>query len=307
MLNFILILVCFFLGYFLKKRHIFPENTSLVLNRFVISISLPALTFSQMYGLKLSQDALYPISLAWITFFLGLIFFTWVQRRFKLPQKTLGALILTASLGNTSFVGFPLLEALFGAHSLKLGILVDQPGTFLVAGTLGVATACIFSKGFSESISPLFLAKKVFTFPPLIALFLSMLLSSVTLPKELFSILDRLGSTLIPLSLVSVGALLDFHPKKIHKHWKNLCIGLGFKLILIPLFFALFYAGVLHQRGESIQIILVESAMAPMITAGILAHEYGLDSELANLMIGIGIPLSLITVPIWYWIFSVTL
>jgi predicted permease len=44
--------------------------------------------------------------------------------------------------------------------------------------------------------------------------------------------------------------------------------------------------------------------MAPMITAGILAHEYGLDPELGNLMVGIGIPLSLATVPIWAWVLA---
>ena len=37
--------------------------------------------------------------------------------------------------------------------------------------------------------------------------------------------------------------------------------------------------------------------MAPMISSGILAVEFGFDEELAGLMVGVGIPLSFLTVP----------
>jgi predicted permease len=47
-----------------------------------------------------------------------------------------GCLILTAGLGNTSFLGFPIIEALYGQEGMKTAILVDQPGTFVVLSTL---------------------------------------------------------------------------------------------------------------------------------------------------------------------------
>ena len=47
------------------------------------------------------------------------------------------------------------------------------------------------------------------------------------------------------------------------------------------------------------QTIILESAMASMIMAGIVAAENGLNPELARLMVGLSIPLSLVTVPLW--------
>jgi predicted permease len=298
MANFILIFICFGLGIFFRRFKIFPANAPQVLNRFVIYISLPALTLSQIHKLNLEGHIWVPVSMAWILYGLGLGFFYLLSKKTEIPKKSLGTLMLTGSLGNTSFVGFPLLEALYGAGAISVGILVDQPGTFLVAGSLGVATAAYFSGG---HVSAKFILRKVFSFPPFLALIAAFILRLIPFSDAAFLVLDRLGATLVPLSLLSVGMQLHFHPEKIKAHFKFLCWGLGFKLILAPLIFAALYVGLLHQRGEMVLYTLVESAMAPMITAGILAVEYDLDIELANLMVGIGIPLSLLSVPLWAW------
>jgi len=42
--------------------------------------------------------------------------------------------------------------------------------------------------------------------------------------------------------------------------------------------------------------------MAPMVTAAIVASAYGLKPRFSSLMLSVGIPLSLITVLIWYWL-----
>jgi malate permease and related proteins len=42
--------------------------------------------------------------------------------------------------------------------------------------------------------------------------------------------------------------------------------------------------------------------MAPMITAGIIAVDHDLNPALVTLMIGIGIPLSFLTLPVWCWV-----
>jgi predicted permease len=42
--------------------------------------------------------------------------------------------------------------------------------------------------------------------------------------------------------------------------------------------------------------------MAPMIGAAIVATEHKLDPPLTTLMVGIGIPLSFLTVPAWWYV-----
>jgi predicted permease len=42
-----------------------------------------------------------------------------------------------------------------------------------------------------------------------------------------------------------------------------------------------------------------------MITGGIIAMTYGLDPRLAASLLGVGIPLSFLTLPAWYWLLTV--
>jgi len=50
--------------------------------------------------------------------------------------------------------------------------------------------------------------------------------------------------------------------------------------------------------GLVLTVGVLQAAMAPMISAAILADEYQLDPPLANTLLGAGIVLSLLTVPL---------
>jgi hypothetical protein len=45
--------------------------------------------------------------------------------------------------------------------------------------------------------------------------------------------------------------------------------------------------------------VIFEAAMGPMIGAAVVANHYKLDSAITSLMVGIGIPLSLVAAPLW--------
>jgi predicted permease len=47
--------------------------------------------------------------------------------------------------------------------------------------------------------------------------------------------------------------------------------------------------------------MVLQNAMAPMVSGAILASEHELDPELAALMVGFGIPLSFLTAMLWMW------
>ena len=79
-------------------------------------------------------------------------------------------------------------------------------------------------------------------------------------------------------------------------------LGLLYKLVLGPAVIALLYVGMLGGSGTVMQVTLFEAAMAPMITAGIIAVDHDLNPPLVTLMLGIGIPLSFLTLPGWWWL-----
>lgn len=119
-------------------------------------------------------------------------------------------------------------------------------------------------------------------------------------PPMLQSVFQRLGSTVTPIALVSVGMQLEFDRKS--KHYKFLTLGLLFKLFITPAFFYLLYVMLLGGKGLEVQVSIFEAAMAPMITGTIVASTYGLKPKLSSMMIGFGIPISFITLIFWYFI-----
>ncbi|WP_321540449.1 AEC family transporter [Flavobacterium piscinae] len=127
-------------------------------------------------------------------------------------QKLTGCLILTGGLGNTSFVGFPVIEALFGQEGLQTAIIVDQPGSFVVLATLGVTVASVFSKGEVDSKA---IIKKILFFPPFIAFVLACLLNflNIDFPNMLQTVFQKVGGTVSTIALVSVGLQLKIDKK----------------------------------------------------------------------------------------------
>jgi predicted permease len=299
MSSFILLFGCLGIGVLLQRVRDFPLNSPLVLNQFIIYIAMPALALYYIPDVKLDRNVLLPVGVAWIIFAASAAFFWSLGKMFGWSRKLVGCLIITAGLGNTSFIGFPVMEALYGQYGLKTAILIDQPGSFVVLSTFGIALAATFSKGQPDVKA---ITRKILFFPPFLAFFLALLLNvlHVGLSDDLKEVFQRLGSTVTPLALVSVG--MQLRVERNSKHWRFLALGLSFQLLLAPLLIYTLYVLALNVRGELVQICIMEAAMAPMITACIVAASYGLKPKLANMMVGFGIPLSFLTLTFWYWL-----
>jgi predicted permease len=300
--NIILLFLCLFLGILLQRVPQFPSNAHQSLNQFVIYVSLPALALYYIPKISISLALLFPIGIAWMGFGLAFVFFYSIGTYLKWSKKLIGCLILTGGLSNTSFVGFPIIEALYGPEGLKTAIIVDQPGSFVVVTTLGILVAASFSKG---ALKPSEILFKILKFPPFIAFSIAILATilSFEFPLTLQNAFLRIGNTVTPVALVAVGLQLKIDTKS--KHWSFLTLGLFFKLVLMPAFFFVFYKLILGAKGLDINVSILESAMASMITGAILASNYGLKPKLSSMMIGIGIPISLLTTTIWYYILKI--
>jgi predicted permease len=293
--NIVMLFICLIAGMILRATHRLPENAHVGLNGFIINLALPALILSQIHGARLTTELIWPVLMPWLLFALSFATFYAFSRSFGLTPNTTGALVLSAGLANTSFVGLPMIETFYGPQGLATGILIDQLGTYLVLSTLGIAVACIYSNSAASGRS---IVLRIATFPPLIALVLAFILLSVDYPAWFSTLLQRLGDTLAPLALVSVG--LQLRLDQLSGNRVTLGLGLAFKLVLGPLVLALFYVGVLHRAGETTQITLFESAMGPQIGGAIVAIQYGLNPALVTLMVGVGIALSFLTLPLWW-------
>jgi hypothetical protein len=297
MTNFILIFFYLILGVVLQRVKRFPTSSYKVLNKIVIYICLPALALYYIPKIQWNNQLLFPIGVAWIGFVVSFLLFRFLGNKYGWSKKLTGCLILTAGLGNTSFLGFPIIEALYGQEGMKTAILVDQPGTFVVLSTLGILVATMYSKGEPNGVQIL---KKILFFPPFITFVLACVMNVLNFDFHAWIqfILQKVGSGVTPLALVSVGLQLRFESRS--QHWRFLGLGLLYKLLLTPALIYVLYVLILNQDSKMIEVAIMESAMAPMITASILASTHGLKPRLSSMMIGFGIPLSFITLAFWY-------
>jgi predicted permease len=234
-------------------------------------------------------------AMPWLQFALAAAFFWLLGRRLNWPRATIGALILTGGMGNTSFFGLPMIEAYYGQEGLASGIIVDHLGSFLLLSTVGITVAGIYSSGRPSAAD---IIRRIVKFPPFIALIIALLLRPVDYAPWFVELLTRLGETLAPLALVAVGFQLRLG--HLATHGSKLAVGLLFKLLLAPLLIYLLYVNLLGAHGLPIQITLFEAAMPSMSIAAIIASEHNLDPPLATLMVSVGLLISFVTLRGWW-------
>lgn len=295
MYNLWLLGACLLLGVALRRTRRMPEGAPAVLNSYVINIALPALTLYYVHRMDIVPNVAYSVAAPWLMFAIGAVLFHFVGKALGWKRETVGGIILVGSLANTSFVGLPMIESFYGAEYMGLGIVIDQLGTYLVLSTLGILLAAVYSVG---RVSIASVSRRVLGFPPLLALILALGLQSITFPETLELVLERLGSTLAPVALVSVGYQLRLD--QVAGRAIPLAVGLTFQLVIGPLIVMGFLFGVMGFSGISAQVTIFELAMAPQIGAAIVAMDYKLDAPLVTLMVGLGIPLSFLTLPLWW-------
>lgn len=291
-----LVFVMLIAGFLFKRFKAFPQNSAQVLNQYIIYVSLPAVVLYRMPELKFSRDLLAVVAIPYLlliatTLLIGLL--TWV---FRWDKRIAGGLLLLASLGNTSFLGIPMVDAYFGADHIKYAILYDQFGSFFLLSLF--APVVIAFTGGGNRLKAGEILKRIVTFPPFIALVIALLLRGWAYPPVVTSVLSAVSGTLVPVVMFAVGLMMNLRIDR--HHVMPLTAGLLIKLLISP-FIAFLLCRVLGFEGEPVRIAIFESAMPPMITAGAVAISAGLVPELMASMVGIGLILSFLTLPSVYY------
>ena len=294
----VLLLGCLAAGILLQRTGKLSDSAPATLNAYVINVALPALALTHLHVTELTIDLLASAAGAWLMLGSAALFIGFVASRMKLGAAATGALILTGGLANTSFVGLPMIEAWIGRDGLPYGIVIDQLGSYLALSTFGLLVAARYS---GQPMQWSAMWQRILTFPPLIALVIALLLRPIPFHPALEDALGRVGATVAPIALFAVGCQL-----RVGELWSRriaLALGLGYKLVLGPLLIAAVCLAFLDSSDPEAAlartVVIFEAAMGPMIGAAVVANHYKLDSGLTSLMVGIGIPMSLLFAPLW--------
>ncbi|WP_426687611.1 AEC family transporter [Rhodanobacter ginsengiterrae] len=293
----LLLFVCLILGTLVARYAKPPAGIVQGINWWVLNVALSALVLELIPRISFDPQLWFLVAVMWLTFGGAWLLFGLLGPRLGWSRQRTGALILVCGLGNTSFMGYPLMQALHGKQGLTLAVVADQLGCFPVLAVGGIVVASLYS-GRKPELG--LVARRIFTFPPTIALLVGILAGLCGgWPPLLDGVFAPIGATLTPLALFSVGLQFKFHPGQ--RQLAAVSWGLGWKLLLAPLLCWLLGTAT-GVDGLVLTVGVLQAAMAPMVSATILADEYGLEPTLANTVLGAGIVLSLLTVPLGNWL-----
>ena len=282
----------------LLVRLIFPNAFTIVknLNQIIVFSSFPATVFLSMIVVDFSAFSGFSVLAVWVVQIICALLVLICAKLLHWPKAVLGAFLLVCVLGNTSFLGFPLVTAFLGKTALPYAVFYDQFGSFLA---LSIFLPIIIAL-FSGQTSPhwLVLISRVLRFPPFIALLLGLLCHGVRLPLWLNTTLEFIALTMAPLAALVIGLQFKLDFTDCNMLFTGLCIKMIVPPIIVWILAQMLMPNVIEYKAT-----LLQSAMPPMMTASILVMAAGLATRTVSALLSMGMLFSLLTLPLINYFF----
>jgi len=298
----IILAIVVLIGAIAAKFKVLTIDSKDMLSKVIFNISLPLMLFTNFFRLeatpRLIANSLTILAISgFVVFFLLLV--GWLTAKaFRLQGSEAAVFKVHAMFGNTIFLGFPLITALYGVEGLLYASMFQLVST-IIMWTAGVI---ILSHGngtsWKKSLGKVFNPNTIATVAGLVCFILS-----VKLPDILLKPLTELGSANTWLSMLYIGAMLVLSNAGGLLKKKNLYIVSFNRLILGPaLLIAIFWliatlTGVTPDKLVT-SVIVLEASMPCMVTVVIMAKEFGSDDRLAMGNVFVSTIISILTLPL---------
>lgn len=290
------------IGYMLNKIHIFDQVLNKKLTTLLLSVTTPALIINSV----LSNDNKAPFNEVAVAFIVVIVVFTVLPiisyvlvKAMRIPKKQQGLYMFMTVFSNVSFMGFPVLQAIFGDGSIFYAAIFNM-GFNLVVFSLGiimmnygnenqvkVSIKNVLTPGVIASIIALFIYFTNLQFPTVIANTFSMI-GDITTPLAMLLI----GSTLANMPLKEVFNDYRIYPYTIIKQF------------LIPIA-AFPILSLFIKDTYLLGITFIVISMPVANSAVLFATEYGGDLKLAAKVVFLTTLVSVVSIPALVYIFLI--
>ena len=287
----IVLFLIIIIGLYAKRRNIITDDMTGKLSNLLLQVIQPLLIISSFnfeYSAAMLKNAILVLAASAFIHLFSMLVGRFIYIRF--PKRTRDVLKYITVFSNCGFVGFPVLESVFGSEGVFYGALFVIPFNVLA---LSYGTMVFTDKNEKGTF------KKILTHPIIISVAAGMLLFllQIQLPKPISEAISMAGSMTSPLSMLIVGCLLANVPFNQLFRGKEIYVGSAVRLIILPL---LVY-GILSLfplPGKVLQVSVILTAMPAAANTAIYAEKFGGDAALASRLISISTILSILTIPL---------
>lgn len=282
-------------GYISRRVNIIDDRMTKGLSNMLLKLALPALIIDSLQQsfsralLKQSGQILIISLFVYAASCLLAFFFT---KLVKAPSSQIGVLRFAILFSNVGFMGYPVVQAVFGREALFYAAVYNLPFNLLVF-TLGILVINLGSDNGRK------IHWRMFVNPALISVLIGFILFvfSIRLPGAVATTVKDVGALTTPLSMIMIGALLsNSDPRQVFGNWRVYAVSLV-RLLIIPLgVWAVLRVFVSQPIMVGVPTII--AAMPVAANTAILAEEYDANPQLASQVVFISTLLSIVTIPL---------
>lgn len=294
-----------FLGFFLGKKKLFPENFEASLSKFLIDVSLPCLIIVSLNKPFDPSELSGLVTLMVMSFVMTCAFFILGQiGHIMVGKGSSGRLVrFGTTFCNYTYFGMPVMEALYGSHGLFLYNIFSVPIRIVI-----YFFASVNFSGSNERKSFREILRLMIT-PPTVAVVIGLVfyLCNISLPDFLFEVMDSVGSTSSPLGMILCGlSLAHIDLKNIFRFPKAFVIVLLRCIIAPALTLLVLYFTNIDPEYIKIAVVYAALPMAAMTTSYIIAYEkdeYAIRESAVALLVSTLV--SIATLPLFTWLLDI--
>jgi predicted permease len=280
-------------GYIALAAGVLDRHSTGRISALLINVTIPALIIVSMQvpfspdrlanteEMVLLTGALYVLSFA-------VAYLT--SRALSREAAEQGVFQFAVVFGNVGFMGFPVIEAIYGPEALFFVAIFNLVFNILVF-SVGIA---MMTEGQREGFDPKMLAN-----PGIAASIVGFLLflGSIEIPSPFIDSLAILGDVTTPLAMIVVGALLATFPaREMVGNWRTAAVS-AIRLLIVPVIFW-FLARPFVTDPLIFGVLITLAAMPVAANTVIFAEQYGSDSRLASQVVFVSTIGSLMTIPL---------
>ncbi|MCC1493039.1 AEC family transporter [Cognatishimia sp. F0-27] len=285
------------LGYGAGRTGFFTEDATAWLTKFVFYFALSAMLFRFSANLSLTEifDARLAMAYLWGTAFVyGVAMAVAFLRGLDTPTAAIEA--QCAAIGNTGFLGVPMLALLLGQEAIGPIILILAIDLIVFSSLLVILVTGSRGDGGARRVLPT-VGMGLLKNPMIVSITLGLFVSALSLPIPAVAneFLTILGNAATPCALFAIGASLASKSAErlAVAGWLSLC-----KLVLHPLFVGVAAFGFFAADPYKAAVAVSAAALPVAGNVFILAQHYGIAPARVSASILISTAISVVTVSV---------
>ena len=272
-----------------------------VLGKYLFYIGIPICVVNFVRSASLSYDLFLAPIVAWCTMGLAILVAVLVLRVTKRvrDQRDRAAYLLLSYLGNTSYLGIPVVLLLpqLGEAYFSWAVLYDVLGTFFASYGLGLLIASWDSSATLTRKQRFRAASgELLRNPSLFAFVLGLALKSVEFNSAFAQLLNGLAWSSIMLCLVVMGMRLQQLVRLTHLRLAIQPVAIKMMFVPVVLAAALTSFGL---EGPPRLVLVLQASMPCGFATLVLAERYGLTSDRVVAALALSTLLFMLLLPVW--------